>query len=96
VDRGQLYAAVNYMIQGTAADVLKRAILRVRDSEWGRYFVLPVHDELIFDVPEDKADALMAALPELMEVRNGEFAVPLTIEMKRQHRWGLAEEVMAE
>ncbi len=95
VDPAHIYAGVNYMVQGTAADVLKQAIVRVGESEWDDYFVLPVHDELIFDVPEELAPELVAALPGLMEERE-RFAVPLTVEIKQQHRWGIDEEEEAE
>ncbi len=91
VDSDHIYAGVNYMIQGTAADVLKQAIVRVGESEWDEYFILPVHDELIFDVPNELVAELEADLPDLMEERE-RFAVPLTIETKRQYRWGIDEE----
>ncbi len=87
VDRDQVYAGTNYDIQGTAADVLKGSIVRLSSTQWLEYFVLPVHDELVFDVPEEEAPYLIKALPGLMEVPD-KFAVPLTIDVKVQHRWG--------
>jgi DNA polymerase-1 len=90
VDAGKVYAALNYMIQGSAADVLKRAIQKIAGTEWDEYFVLPVHDELIFDVPEELAPRLMKELPELMEDRET-FKVPLEIDLTRAYRWGQKE-----
>lgn len=91
VDKDKVYGAVNYMIQGSAADVLKRAIVKVADSEWGQYFVLPIHDELIFDVPNDRVADCVEALPGLMEDHTS-FTVPLVVEVTTQHRWGEEEE----
>lgn len=87
VDADHLYAGVNYMIQGTAADVLKRAIVRIADTEWDQYFVLPVHDELIFDVPLDRVDDAVRELPKLMEDHET-FDVPLTVDVTTAPRWG--------
>lgn len=87
VDADKIYAAVNYMIQGSAADVLKRAIQRIAQTEWGQYLRLPIHDELIFEVPVGLADRLERELPELMEDRDT-FRVPLEIEISRAYRWG--------
>jgi len=51
--------AVNTVIQGTAADILKVAMLRCRDalSDMRTKLVLTVHDELLFEAPEDEVDA---------------------------------------
>jgi DNA polymerase-1 len=88
VDANQIYAAINYLIQGSAADVLKRAIQRIARTMWGQYLRLPVHDELIFEVPIELADQLCRELPELMEDRDT-FRVPLEIEISRAYRWGV-------
>ena len=90
VDDNMIYAALNYMIQGSAADVLKRAIQRIATTEWDEFFVLPVHDELIFDVPVEEAPRLLRELPELMEDRDT-FKVPLTIDLSTAYRWGQKE-----
>ena len=87
VDADHLYAGINYMIQGTAADVLKRAIVRIAETEWDDYFVLPVHDELIFDVPLDRVDDAVRELPKLMEDHET-FDVPLTVDVTTSERWG--------
>jgi DNA polymerase-1 len=47
------YTLVNYLIQGTAADVFKQAIARMWQGELGQHMRLPVHDECIFEVPND-------------------------------------------
>ena len=89
VDHETLYAAINYLIQGTAADILKRAILRLQATDWVTFLSLAVHDELIFDVPEEVAPDLVRDLPEIMEDRET-FKVPITVETKTMRRWGSA------
>lgn len=92
VDADKPYAAVNYRIQGTAADVLKRAIVRVGATQWGQYLLLTVHDELIFLVPDHLVEQIVKELPDLMEDRET-FAVPLTVEVSTGKRWGEQKEV---
>src|SRR5206468_5499746 len=55
--------AVNLPIQGTAADILKRAMIDVHAAlaeEPGARMILTVHDELLFEVPKARADELAA------------------------------------
>lgn len=47
------YTLVNYLIQGSAADVFKQAIARMWATDLGPMMRLPVHDECIFEVPDD-------------------------------------------
>ena len=62
-------AAINAPIQGTAADVIRRAMIRMPDAIDGlpAKMLLQVHDELIFEVAEDAVDALIDAAREVME-----------------------------
>jgi DNA polymerase-1 len=87
VDKDQIYAGTNYMVQGTAADVLKIAICNVAGTEWSQYFILPIHDDLTFECPKELVMDLVRDLPKLMEVHD-RFLVPLTIDIKVQERWG--------
>jgi len=63
--------AVNTVIQGTAADLIKRAMVRIDTAlaEAGRpaSMILQVHDELVFEVAPDGVDRLSAMLREIME-----------------------------
>lgn len=63
-DRG--YAGPNYCIQGTARELLIDALMRWRETPWGEATLLPVHDELVVQVPEADAEAATAALVECM------------------------------
>jgi DNA polymerase-1 len=64
------FKALNAVIQGGAADLLKWAMIRVHsfmvEQEMQGRMVLVVHDEIIFDLPEEEAILLGAHLPELM------------------------------
>jgi DNA polymerase-1 len=83
-------AAINHPIQGTAADVIKIAMIRLapRLAEAGlkSRLVLQVHDELLLEVPNSEVDRLVPILVETME---GALAldVPLTVEVKSGPRW---------
>lgn len=83
-------AAINHPIQGTAADVIKIAMIRLapRLAEAGlkARLVLQVHDELLLEVPNGEVDRLVPLLVETME---GALAldVPLTVEVKSGPRW---------
>ncbi|HET7754739.1 MAG TPA: DNA polymerase I [Anaeromyxobacteraceae bacterium] len=82
--------AVNTPIQGTAADVVKLAMLRV-DARLQRerldaQMLLQVHDELVLEVSEGDADALTALVTEEME-HAAELKVPLIVEAGRGRSW---------
>ncbi len=73
--------AVNTPVQGTSADMIKLAMLRIdkrlRDENFQGKMILQVHDELIFDAPETELDALTEMVRE--EMRN---ALPLDVPIK--------------
>ena len=60
------YANANYLIQSSGRDVLGEALCRLEDAGWAPYFWLPIHDEMVLEVPEDRADEACAALTEHM------------------------------
>ena len=63
--------AINARIQGTAADLLKLAMIavdrRLRDEQPGARLLLTVHDELVLEVPEEQAEAVAEIVKEEME-----------------------------
>ena len=82
--------ALNMPIQGTAADIIKRAMVRVdarlrREGLKGR-LILQVHDELIVECPEEEAERAAALLTEEME-RAATLSVPLTAEAHWGKNW---------
>jgi DNA polymerase-1 len=83
--------AVNMPIQGTAADILKRAMIDVHtalpDVTGGRTrMILTVHDELLFEVPRARAEAVSALVRERMESA-AELSVPLTVDVGIGENW---------
>jgi DNA polymerase-1 len=83
--------AVNLPIQGSAADILKRAMIDVHDAlpsiAGGRTrMILTVHDELLFEAPRETATESAAALRELME-RAVPLRVPLTVDVGVGENW---------
>ena len=82
--------AMNTPIQGTAADVIKLAMVRVwqrlRDEGLTARLILQVHDELIVEAPLEEADKAAQILGEEME-HAVNFAVPLTADVTRGHTW---------
>ena len=82
--------ALNMPIQGTAADIIKLAMIRVRDrlaaeGLQGR-LVLQVHDELIVECPEEESEAVQALLRQEMEGVM-ELSVPLVADTAAGLRW---------
>ena len=84
-------AAINMPIQGTAADIIKIAMIRImeRMTDLGMRskMILQVHDELIFEAQRDELDALSAVVIELMPASLS-LAVPLSVELKTGDTWG--------
>jgi len=82
--------ALNMPIQGTAADIIKLAMLRVdealRREGLEAKLVLQVHDELIVECPEQEADRVRALLACEME-GVAKLAVQLTAEAKTGKTW---------
>jgi DNA polymerase I len=83
----------NTPIQGSAADVIKRAMLAVsRELERGQFrsrMILQVHDELVLEVPEDEADEVEDLLRRGME-EAADLSVPLVVEVGRGRNWAEA------
>ena len=84
-------AAINMPIQGTAADLIKVAMIRIQkrlqESDMKSLMILQVHDELIFEVPDEEIPQLESILSELMP-SSIELDVPVTIEIKKGKDWG--------
>lgn len=95
--------AVNSTIQGSAADIAKSAILKM-EKNITKYrsklgieadavrLVLHLHDELIFEVPEDKAKKIAKVLSITME-NCVKLNVPLKVKLKIGKSWGNLKEV---
>ncbi len=79
--------AVNMPIQGTAADILKRAMIKLHSALPSEAkMILTVHDELVVEAPEDDADVVSDIVRTQME-QAVEFSVPLTVDIGIGHNW---------
>ena len=82
--------AVNAPIQGTSADIIKIAMIRIddalRDRGMRSRMVLQIHDELVFEVPEDEIKPLGILVREIME-NVLTLSVPLTVECNYGKDW---------
>ncbi len=82
--------AVNTPLQGTAADLIKIAMIRIdaalRERQLKSRMTLQVHDELVFEVPENEVDVMQSLVREHMEKAHA-LAVPLLVEMEVGPNW---------
>ena len=87
-------AAMNTPIQGTAADIIKLAMVRVdealRREHMKSRLILQVHDELILECPEDEVDRASRLLQECME-QVCTLQVPLVAEVHTGKTWAQAK-----
>jgi DNA polymerase I-like protein with 3'-5' exonuclease and polymerase domains len=91
-DENKVYALVNYLIQGTAAEVFKKALLKLDSAGLGKFMVVPVHDEIVLDVPLTHFNEAVEALRDNMNDRTS-FAVPITASVASGYRWGAKEDL---
>ena len=82
--------AVNTPIQGTAADIIKLAMIRLApalsESHPGAGMLLQVHDELVLEAPRERAAAVGGLVKEVMESAY-KLDVPLTVDVKAGSNW---------
>lgn len=82
--------AINAPIQGTAADIIKVAMIHIDRELKARNLktkmLLQVHDELIFDVPKEELETIMRLIPQLME-NAIELKVPLEVDIRSGNNW---------
>lgn len=88
--------AINMPIQGSNADLIKIAMLRLQqalqDYHMRTRMILQVHDELVFEVPVEELDRTRRLVRSIMEgVGEGVVSVPITVEMKVGKSWFEAE-----
>ncbi|MGA9799182.1 MAG: DNA polymerase I [Terriglobales bacterium] len=83
--------AVNTPLQGTAADLIKIAMIRIdaalRERELKSRMTLQVHDELVFEVPEQEIDTMRSLVRDQMENVYPPLTVPLLVEVGVGRNW---------
>lgn len=88
--------AINVEIQGTAADTMKMAQILIDKAEldrrYGCYSLLNIHDELIFQIPDENVDPVMKEIKEYMEQPFFlDLDVPLTVASGKAQDWQSAK-----
>ena len=83
-------AAINAPLQGGAADIIKRAMIRIPDAlkaaDLSARMLLQVHDELIFEVPDDQTETTARVVSRIMEGA-AHLSVPLVVETGVADNW---------
>lgn len=88
-DVGREYALLNYELQGHAAELLKRGICDLDAAGLGEYMDLPVHDEIIFEAPDEDFDDVSKGFGDVLNNVGRNYFVPLTWGFDRlDDRWG--------
>ncbi|WP_420412901.1 DNA polymerase I [Roseibium sp.] len=87
-------AAINAPIQGSAADILRRAMVRMEDrltdAKLNAQMLLQVHDELIFEVPDAEVEATIPLIKDVMENACDpalKLSVPLQVDARAADNW---------
>jgi DNA polymerase-1 len=90
-------AAINAPIQGAAADIIRRAMIRLpgalADKKLSAKMLLQVHDELIFEAPDKEVEATRKLVMTVMEKASlpaAEISVPLVVEARAADNWDAA------
>ena len=88
--------AINMPVQGSAADIMKLAMIRLqkylREEKLESRMILTVHDELVFEVPPAERDRLVEVVPDLMATAYP-LKVPLQVDLKLGPNWQDMERV---
>lgn len=74
---GKDYTALNYRIQGPAAEYMKKALVNIDSCGYGDDLVLPIHDEALLEVPIAQAEEALRVVEECMTDRTS-YRVPFT------------------
>lgn len=86
--------AINMPVQGTSADIIKVAMIeldrQMTDKKLKSKVLLQVHDELIFEVPDEELDEMKKLVPEVMST-SLKLSIPLKVDIKFGDNWGQME-----
>lgn len=98
IDNNLRRVLINYPIQGSAADLMKKAMVQIQkevlDKNPDVKLLLQIHDDLVFEAPDDKTQtkALIGRIREIM-CSVYPLSVPIEVDVKMGKRWGEMEEV---
>lgn len=89
VRSGAERAAANMPIQGTEADLMKRAMLRIDEKIGGLgEQILQIHDSILVECPKQNSEKIATILKEVMESIAPELAIPLKVDVSIGKSWG--------
>lgn len=90
VQKGKEFKAVNYLIQGSASDVIKEAMINIYKELVPGYghIVLSVHDEIVFECSDDCVNDVASMIESIMIDFN--FTIPPEVDLKIVKKWGEA------
>lgn len=82
-------AAINQPLQGTAADLIKIAMIRVDKAidKMKTKMIMQVHDELVFEVPKDELEQLKSIILDCMALKDQKLNVPLDVDINYGTSW---------
>jgi DNA polymerase-1 len=92
--------AINTVIQGSAADLIKQAMVRLyrrmTDQQLQSRMLLQIHDELVFEVPGEECQQMISLVEAEMIAAGDNLDVPLVVDIKIGNDWGSCEPVERE
>jgi DNA polymerase-1 len=92
IDNGMRRVLLNYPIQGTAADLIKKAMVDIQEQVLSKYpkvsLLLQIHDDLVFEIPDDdKKDEIIKTIRKVL-CSVYPLLVPITVDVKIGTQWG--------
>jgi DNA polymerase-1 len=76
-DDDRVYSLTNYLIQASAAEIFKQNLVKLDQADLTEYLIVPVHDEIVLNVPRNDYEDIMQTVRQCMTTTEG-WAVPLT------------------
>ncbi|MFE0773883.1 DNA polymerase [Streptomyces sp. NPDC058861] len=92
VDRNRSYAALNYYIQSSARDITARALIELDRAGFTQWMRLPIHDEIVFSFPRERAEELTEKAARIMEMTFKGLLIPADGEIG-ERSWGSVMEL---
>jgi DNA polymerase-1 len=91
VPMNKSYVGLNYRVQGTCGDLMRRAMLRVyaamKENHWPIRMLISVHDELLFEMPIDRVEEVSLAIVKIM-CDVPQMDIPLLCDVEVGDNWG--------
>jgi DNA polymerase I len=87
-DEDRVYSLLNYLIQGSAAEIFKANLIKLDQAELTELLIVPVHDEIVLNAPRKDVEEIKQIVKQCMTTTEG-WAVPLTADVEGPlENWG--------